>query len=89
MADFTNLEALFFFFVIYYYFFSWEILFFKKCNVLYNFFCCFVCTIFKKSLSTCSYSKILAVFPLLYNVSVSMSHTQYFTPPTLPLVYCP
>lgn len=42
MADFTNLEALFFFFVIYYYFFSWEILFFKKCNVLYNFFCCFV-----------------------------------------------
>ena len=33
-------------------------------------------------LSIYSYYKILAIFPLLYNTSLSLSYTQKFVPPT-------
>ena len=48
---------------------------------------------FKRLLSTYSYYKLLAVFPMLYNTSLSLSYTQWFVPlkslhwpPTPPLV---
>ena len=41
----------------------------------------------EKLLSIYSYCKIMAIFPMLYNTSLSLSYIQQFVPPTPPPLY--